>query len=659
MTFQFTLNRLFILLLFITGLTNLNAQQLAFPGAEGYGKYTVGGRSGIVYEVTNLNDSGTGSLRAAVEATGPRTVVFRVSGTIILTRDLKITNPYITIAGQTAPGDGICLRKYALVISANQVIIRYIRVRLGDESGAESDAISSRYINNLILDHVSASWSVDETMSVYHCDNVTIQWCMISESLYNSNHEKGPHGFGGIWGSNNSTSHHNLLAHHSSRNPRMASGCGNFDYRNNVIYNWGYNSCYGGEQQQVDDPNHAFTNINMVANYYKPGPATKPGTITYRIANPSYRDVKTDYGKWYIADNIVAGNPTVTANNWNGGVQPQGGTGDIPLLKLAYQWPSLSIDQQTADKAYSSVLDNAGATLPKRDAVDTRIVHDVLNGDATYEGLTYEQIQTVPDKTKICGLIDSQTDVGGWPELNSTTAPADSDHDGIPDVWENTHRLNPNNINDGKIVGTDGYTNLEKYLNSIEFSYPVDNYKLTKLTETGYKLEWSDNFLAENGFRVERSVNNGAFEVIATLPKYSTSYSDNAVPSGLVVYRVIAFNNDNETPGGAGISITITAVDDLILLSEKTKVNCYPNPFSDELNFTISGAEGQKVIIELFDLNNNKIATIANRTLEGENYSFVWSISNAACDLKPGLYIVSITTGSANTNRSVKLIKNQ
>jgi pectate lyase len=659
MIFQFTLNRFFILLLFITGLTNLNAQQLAFPGAEGYGKYTVGGRGGIVYEVTNLNDSGTGSLRAAVEATGPRTVVFRVSGTIILTRDLKITNPYITIAGQTAPGDGICLRKYALVISANQVIIRYIRVRLGDESGAESDAISSRYINNLILDHVSASWSVDETMSVYHCDSVTIQWCMISESLYNSNHEKGPHGYGGIWGSNNSTSHHNLLAHHSSRNPRMASGCGNFDYRNNAIYNWGYNSCYGGEQQQVDDPNHAFTNINMVANYYKPGPATKPGTITYRIANPSYRDVKTDYGKWYIADNNVAGNPTVTANNWNGGVQPQGGTGDIPLLRLAYQWPSWSIDQQTADKAYSSILDNAGATLPKRDAVDTRIVRDVLNGDATYEGLTYEQKQTVPDKTKICGIIDSQTDVGGWPELKSTTAPADSDHDGIPDVWENTHGLNPNNINDGKIVGTDGYTNLEKYLNSIEFSYPVDNYKLTKLTETGYKLEWSDNFLAENGFRVERSVNNGVFEVIASLPKYSTSYSDNAVPSGLVIYRVIAFNNDNETPGGAGISITITAVDDLILLSEKTKVNCFPNPFSDELNFAISGAEGQKVIIELFDLSSNKIATIANRTLEGENYSFVWSISNAACDLKPGLYIVSITTGSANTNRSLKLIKKQ
>ena len=214
------------------------SQQLAFPTAEGYGKYTVGGRGGAVYEVTNLNDSGEGSLRAGVEASGPRTIVFRISGTIDLKSDMRIKHPYITIAGQTAPGDGITLRGYPLLIDADEVIVRYIRVRLGDESGDATDAITSRFTNNLILDHVSASWSEDETVSIYHGKNLTVQWCVISESLYQSNHPKGNHGYGGIWGSNYSTFHHNLIANHSNRNPRFASGCGNVDYRNNVVYNW-------------------------------------------------------------------------------------------------------------------------------------------------------------------------------------------------------------------------------------------------------------------------------------------------------------------------------------------------------------------------------------------------------------------------------------
>ena len=210
----------------------LYSQQLAFPTAEGYGKYSKGGRGGIVYEVTNLNDSGEGSLRAAIEASGPRTVVFKVSGTIILESPLSIKSPYITIAGQTAPGDGICIRRHPLNIRADHVIVRYVRVRLGDESGNDYDAVSSRYTKHIILDHLSTSWSVDECMSIYHCDSVTVQWCLISESMSKSNHIKGSHGFGGIWGSNYGTYHHNLLAHHSSRNPRMASGSGNTDCRN-------------------------------------------------------------------------------------------------------------------------------------------------------------------------------------------------------------------------------------------------------------------------------------------------------------------------------------------------------------------------------------------------------------------------------------------
>ncbi|WNH12359.1 pectate lyase family protein [Thalassobellus suaedae] len=443
------------------------SQQLAFPTAEGYGKYTVGGRGGKVFEVTNLNDSGEGSLRAAVEASGPRTVVFRVSGTIVLEKPLTIKNPYITIAGQTAPGDGICLRKWPLIIGTNNVIIRYIRVRFGNESGSDADAISSRYTKNLILDHVSASWSVDETMSIYHCENVTVQWCIISESLYNSNHIKGIHGFGGIWGSNYSSYHHNLIANHSSRNVRFASGSGNTDYRNNVIYNWGYQSAYGGENQQKGNDKFNFSNINMVANYYKPGPATQPGNVSYRIVNPSRRDVVTDYGKWFVADNFMEGNPNVSTNNWNDGVQPQDGDSDLERVKANQPWPAMAIKQHTAKEAYNLVLENAGATLPKRDSVDTRIISDAKSGMATFEGPTYRKTKKMKDISKKSGIIDTPNDVGGWPKLKSAPAPIDTDHDGMPDKWENKNELNPKNADDRNNLGKDGYTMLEIYLNSI------------------------------------------------------------------------------------------------------------------------------------------------------------------------------------------------
>jgi len=440
------------------------AQQLAFPSAEGYGKYSKGGRGGVVFEVTNLNDSGEGSLRSAVEATVPRTVVFRISGTIVLESPLNIKHPYITIAGQTAPGDGICIRKNPISIDADHVIIRYIRVRLGDESGDDHDAVSSRYTKHLILDHISSSWSVDECMSIYHCDSITVQWCLISESMSKSNHIKGSHGFGGIWGSNYGTYHHNLLAHHSSRNPRMASGSGYTDYRNNVIYNWGYQSLYGGEKNQKGSDKFNFSNFNIVANYYKPGPATNPDKVSYRIANPSSRS-ETDFGKWYVADNVVEGNADVTADNWNGGVQTE-----IPFekIRLNKPWPAIPINQQTAEEAFKLVLDNAGAVLPTRDSVDKRIISEALNGYATFEGKSYKIEHQVGDSTKICGIIDTQNDVGGWPQLISKPAPKDTDHDGMPNGWEDKNNLDKENPDDRNIVASDGYTMLEKYLNSIK-----------------------------------------------------------------------------------------------------------------------------------------------------------------------------------------------
>ncbi len=443
------------------------ADVLAFPTAEGYGKNTVGGRGGDVYEVTNLNDSGTGSLRAAVEAKGPRTVVFRVSGTIALKSTLSIRNPYITIAGQTAPGDGVCLKNYSLHIDTDEVIIRYIRVRLGDESGIEDDAITGRYHNNIILDHVSASWSVDETVSIYHCENVTIQWCMITESLFQSVHVKGNHGFGGIWGSNHSTYHHNLIAHHSSRNPRWASGSGYNDYRNNVVYNWGYNSCYGGEKvQSGKEESFNFFTLNFVNNYYKAGPGTTPGAVTYRLINPSYTS-ESEYGCWYVSGNVIEGNSVISNDNWDGGIQISGDSDMLKKLRLNEPWESMSINEQSAEDAYSAVLQRAGCIYPIRDAVDARIVGEVRDGTATYEGATYKEKKKVADKSKKCGMIDSQQDVGGWPLLENKTAPIDSDHDGMPDSWEKSNGLNMSDASDGRKVSKNGYTNLENYLNSL------------------------------------------------------------------------------------------------------------------------------------------------------------------------------------------------
>jgi pectate lyase len=464
MTFRRITRSVLLSVFFIFSISVLYSQQLAFPTAEGYGKYAKGGRGGTVYEVTNLNDSGEGSLRAAVDASGPRTVIFRVSGTIELESPLKIKNPYITIAGQTAPGDGICIRKNPISIDADHVIIRYLRVRLGDESGGDYDAVSSRYTKHIILDHISASWSVDECMSIYHCDSVTVQWSIISESMSKSNHVKGSHGFGGIWGSNYGTYHHNLLAHHTSRNPRMASGSGYTDYRNNVIYNWGYQSLYGGEKYQKGNDKFNFSNFNIVANYYKPGPATRPGEVMNRIANPSFRN-SDDYGEWYIAENIVEGNEDVSSDNWNGGVQTK-----IPFKKIRLDtpWPAMPIKQQTALEAYHSVLDNAGAILPKRDAVDTRIIKETRGGFATYEGVSYEKEREVADPSKICGIIDTQKDVGGWPELKSEPAPTDTDRDGMPDSWESANGLNPGDPQDRNKVASDGYTMLEKYINGIK-----------------------------------------------------------------------------------------------------------------------------------------------------------------------------------------------
>jgi len=433
--------------------------------------YTWGGRGGKVIEVTNLNDDGLqGSLRYAINQTGARTVIFRVSGTINLVQPLKITKDSITIAGQTAPGDGICLRNFTFNVSANQVIIRFIRSRFGDQgAGKPVDDAMNGYSStphakkNIIVDHCSASWSLDESLSFYGYDSLTIQWCLVSESLYNSYDPKGTHGYGGIWGGFNSTFHHNLLAHHSSRNPRFSgptpAGSGttysqNLDFRNNVIYNWGFNSSYGGEESE----------INIVNNYYKYGPATK-SSVKNRIFNPYGAGDST--GTFYISGNYMDGDTSVTNNNWKGVVPEYSGFRMSSAIALTpFPFPDVTTD--TPQDAYTKVLAGAGATLPRRDTVDSRILYEVAHRTATYKGHTdlFERTYGL-DTTVPHGIIDSQNDVGGWPALASVPAPADSDHDGMPDAWEIAHGLNPYDPSDRNVVDASGYTKLEEYLNEL------------------------------------------------------------------------------------------------------------------------------------------------------------------------------------------------
>ncbi|HYG17961.1 MAG TPA: pectate lyase [Ohtaekwangia sp.] len=433
--------KLIFLLLLGAFTTQAQDRSLAFPGADGFGKYTTGGRGGKVYTVTNLNDDGPGSLRDAIQKKGPRIVVFAVSGNIALKSPLPINNNDITIAGQSAPGDGICLMNYTVRISADNVIIRFLRFRLGDETKQEADALSGNGRNsNIMIDHCSVSWSTDECASFYRNKNFTMQWCIISESLNQSVHTKGEHGYGGIWGGEGASFHHNLLAHHTSRLPRFSGSSTTpnseaelVDFRNNVIYNWGGNSTYGGEKGKY----------NVVNNYYKPGPATKSN-------NPWLLNPSAPYGKFFVQGNCLVGNEKVSKNNWDGGVK----AADPDSAKSVMPFPAEPIDEQSAQKAFALVLEKAGASLA-RDPVDARIAREVRTGTAS------------SGKNKD-GIIDSQNDVGGWPALKSAPPLKDSDADGMPDEWEVRQKLNAHDAADANGRSISGeYDNVEVYLNDL------------------------------------------------------------------------------------------------------------------------------------------------------------------------------------------------
>jgi hypothetical protein len=426
------------------------AQTLAFPGAEGFGAYAKGGRGGDVYYVTNLKDSGAGSLRDGIQsATGPRTIVFGVSGLIKLSSSLVVDKDFITIAGQTAPGDGICLRDNSLSISADDVVVRFVRSRLGDDAGAETDAISISDGKNIIVDHCSASWSVDECMSCSTgergLDNVTVQWTIISEALRNSIHHKGAHSYGalirGCYGARYSY-HHNLFAHNVSRNPRPGNYDSNphdkdpeglqFDFRNNVLYNW-QSSRPGYDSDRV-----SVCRYNYVGNYAKLGSNSTPGHLY---------DAGSKYFRGYYEGNFY--DRGIPADQWSLVSLPGSWTQQERAdYKRSEPFPSGPIETDTAHDAYDKVLAHAGASLPRRDAVDSRVVSDVRNGTGA--------------------IIDHEEDVGGWPDYKTRDAPVDGDKDGMPDIWENAKKLNP--VDDADRNGFDldpHYTNLEVYLNEL------------------------------------------------------------------------------------------------------------------------------------------------------------------------------------------------
>ena len=478
----------------------------AFPGAEGGGMYTFGGRGGNVYTVTSLEDDGAGTLREACEKGGARIIVFNVSGIIKLKTPLIIRAPYVTIAGQTAPGDGICVAGESVWIDTHDVIIRHMRFRRGETFvGRRDDAIGGNPVGNIMLDHISATWGLDENMSIYRhmyspgadykdekkpTVNITIQNSLFGEALDTYNHA-----FGSTLGGENCAFIRNMWANNAGRNPSIGWN-GIFNFVNNIVFNWSNRSIDGGDYTAT---------YNIINNYFKPGPVTsKEDPIGYRILKPEAGRSKLDYmvfGRAYVNGNIVEGNEKVTANNWDGGVQMENKKGELMSLEEAGTYfPAMKTNKpfpmpwfrniMTAEKAYDFVLKNVGATLPIRDAVDERIVRTVKTGKPEYvEGLdpnSFYQFKhrRLPADSYKDGIITDISQVGGYPEYKGTPY-LDSDKDGMPDAWEVKYGLNPNDASDAKAdKNNDGYTNIEDYINGTNPKKKIDWKDLNNNKET-------------------------------------------------------------------------------------------------------------------------------------------------------------------------------
>ncbi len=500
------------------------AQVPAFPGAEGHGRYTTGGRGGKVIHVTNLNDSGTGSLREAVKGNDKKTVVFDVAGVIALNSNLNI-GANTTIAGQTAPGQGITVRYYTLGASGDNIIVRFMRFRRGQERNISdgADAAFIRHRKNIIFDHCSFSWSIDEVASFYDNRDFTMQWCTVGEALNNAGHGKGAHGYGGIWGGKNASFHHNLIIHCNNRTPRFNGArytwagydtskykntvdAERVDFRNCVIYNWGGGGCYGG-------PGGGY--INMVNNYYKAGPDTKNRAQVTDISTASQGNAEdcdtkimglksryyingnyvAEYGENYDWQGVTTDNKTF---NFTDKYNMYGeGANKVLNAKLTEEVDPGVVTTHDAQKAYDQVLKYAGSSLSP-DAVDVRYMAEVKDGLALYYGSN--------TSNGIAGMIDIVADQGTYAIGTSSRGSSfDTDKDGISDDWERANGLNPNDAGDANkiTIDTEGwYTNIEVYLYSISRNKmrPAVNGGLNDVKHywPGHKLENGTTVAAAN-----------------------------------------------------------------------------------------------------------------------------------------------------------------
>ncbi|MBA0882136.1 thrombospondin type 3 repeat-containing protein [Flavobacterium undicola] len=460
----------------------------AFPGAEGGGEFTPGGRGGKVFVVSSLEDSGPGTFREACEAVGARIIVFNVSGIIKLKKRISMRAPYVTIAGQTAPGDGICIAGETLEVDTHDVIIRHMRFRRGaTDVSRRDDALGGNVIGNVIVDHCSVSWGLDENISLYRHQfqanpkskleklpacNITIQNTISSEGLDTYNHA-----FGSTIGGLNSTFMRNLWADNISRNCSIGM-YGDFNFVNNVVFNWWNRSLDGGDYRSM---------FNIINNYFKPGPITPKGEpIQYRILKPESGGMEPKtFGRAYVNGNFIYGVPEVTKDNWNGGVQLENlnleqAKDKLAMIKQNQAFPMPKITIMSAEAAYEYVLNNVGATFPKRDAVDERIIKQVRTGkievkDGLENTIGKEFIKRrLPADSYKKGIITSPEQVGGYPVYKGK-AYKDSDNDGIPDAWEIKYGLNPKDASDAKgDLNGDGYNNIEKYINGIDPTKKVD-----------------------------------------------------------------------------------------------------------------------------------------------------------------------------------------
>ena len=474
----------------------------AFPGAEGGGMYTYGGRGGKVITVTNLNDRGPGSFREACETGGARIIVFNVSGLIKLESPIIVRAPYVTIAGQTAPGDGVCIGGESFWVDTHDVVVRHMRFRRGETKVSHrDDSFGGNPIGNIMIDHCSATWGLDENISFYRhmyspgegyndeklaTVNVTIQNTISGQALDTYNHA-----FGSTLGGENCTFARNLWASNSGRNPSVG-WFGIFNFVNNVVYNWVHRSVDGGDYRAM---------FNMINNYYKPGPLTpKDQPVGHRILKPEAGRSKLDYkvyGRVYADGNVMEGYPHITADNWAGGIQIESQPdteGFTTQMRSNEPFVMPYVRMMSANDAYDYVLKNVGATIPCRDIVDTRIVDEVRTGKAYYEkklpkdahgdtsGLAEKsknedglfKHRRLPKDSYKYGIITDIRQVGGYPEYKGTPY-IDTDGDGMPDEWEIANGLNPNDPSDanGDVTG-DGYTNIEKYINGISTKHRVD-----------------------------------------------------------------------------------------------------------------------------------------------------------------------------------------